>query len=247
MPKRRFHPRLGALALFALSMLHCQERSAPTLRSLAPRPLPRLTRPAAAAVEVYGESIPTSATRWDLKDADVFVHGAPWDGVLPKGPVLLVPDERTYLVQVAPLLAKLDDGEVETWLLHPSKRVAFRIVLRDESAFGRWLDEPKPGKVRIIQRSDGLELVTNMGKLPGFDPNGPTVPSLAGELDLSLLREGLAKLKERFGSEELCVVPSFGSPLQKTAELLTGNYPAERAPLFKELSLVYPRPRAKPR
>ncbi len=68
------------------------------------------------------------------------------------GPALLVPDADTYLAQVAQLLAALDDGAVETWLLHPSGKVAFHVVLRDAPTFDAWLHQPKPGALRIIQR-----------------------------------------------------------------------------------------------
>jgi hypothetical protein len=164
-------------------------------------------------------------------------------GIPSKGaPVLLVPDEDTYLAQVAPLLSRLDDAGAEVWLLHPGGEVAFRLVLRDEAAFGAWLDEAKPGRIRIIQRADGLELQTSIGKLPGKDPGGPTIPLRGGALDIALLREALQKLKGRFGTEELCVVPSFGTELAKTAHVLSGDYSAMGEPIFRELCLVYPRP-----
>jgi hypothetical protein len=156
----------------------------------------------------------------------------------------LVPDAEVFLVQAAPLLAQFDDGQVETWLLHPGGEVAFRLALRDEPAYRAWLDEAKPGKVRIIQRADGLEVQSAVGKLQGADPNGPTVPLRGGKLDVALLREGLLKLKARFESDELCVVPSFGTEVAKVAEVLSGNYREMGEPIFHDVCLVYPRPPA---
>jgi len=96
-------------------------------------------------------------------------------------PVLLVARGDAFLAQAAPVLEALDRAGAEVWLQHPSEsRVAFPVLLRDEAAFQRWLDEPKPGKIRVIQRADGFELMTNIGKLPGADPNGPTAPIRGG-------------------------------------------------------------------
>ena len=61
------------------------------------------------------------------------------------GPVLLVVEGDTYLVQAAPLLAALDDAHREVWLLHDAA-VAFHLRLRDERAFDAWLDQPQPGR-----------------------------------------------------------------------------------------------------
>ena len=121
---------------------------------------------------------------------------------LGKHPALLVPDTDTYMAEVAPLLAALDDAHVETWILHPGGTVAFPVRLRDEAAFDAWLDEPKPGKLRIIQRQDGLELVSGVGKVLGPDPNGPTVPVRGGHLDIATTREGLDRHQARVGCVE---------------------------------------------
>ena len=126
---------------------------------------------------------------------------------------------------------------------HPTEAVAYPVVLRDEEGFRAWLDEAKPGKVRIIQRADGFELQTNVGKLPGADPNGPTVPLRGGQQDLATLRRGLARLKERFTvTEDVCYVPSFGSELRAITAAFSADYRAPGKPLFRQLCLVYPRP-----
>jgi hypothetical protein len=159
-----------------------------------------------------------------------------------RGPALLVAEGATYLAQVAPLLAALDDAHVPVWLLHEAG-VAFPLRLRDERAFDAWLDDPKPGKLRVVQRQDGLELVSGVGKLPGPDPNGPTVPVRGGRLDIATARQGLSRLQQRFRVEEACLVPSFGTELRAVATALTAFWVGPKEPLFAELCLVYPRPR----
>ena len=147
------------------------------------------------------------------------------------------------VVLAAPLLAALDDAHLEVWLRHPDLPVAFPVALRDEPAFQRWLDEPVPGKLRVIHRADGFELQTNMGKLPGGDPNGPTVPVRGGQLDLATLQRGLARVRSRFAdAPDVCFVPSFGMELQQTVRALAADYPEAGKPLFPGLCLVYPRP-----
>jgi hypothetical protein len=255
------------LFLLALVVLAgCQrEEGAPALKALAPAPLAPLQtvlpadagREAAYRVKpapVWGEAVPAAAVRVQLGGTTVLVGSVDYDvdapegraGVLAlvgKGPVLLVPDADTYLAQIAPLLAALDDVGVETWLLHPSGKVAFHLTLRDAPTFDVWLHEPKPGALRVIERQDGLELVSNVGKLPGGDANGPTVPRRGGQLDVALAREGLERLKSRFSeADTLCVVPSFASEVHETAALLSAAWSAADAPLFGSLCLVYPRP-----
>lgn len=255
---------LSALAL--LIAPGCRRDEPPPLKSLAPAPLQplRATADADAGREVayrvepapvWGEPPPAGAVRVLLAGNAVRLLGASHSVDTEEGrgavlvqargrPLLLVPDAETYLAQLAPLLAALDDVGAETWLLHPGGAVAFRLRLRDAPAFDAWLHEPKPGALRIIQRQDGLELVSNVGKLPGGDGNGPTVPRRGGQLDVALARAGLLRLKSRFGAEAtaLCVVPSFGTELRETAALLTAAWAGPQEPLFASLCLVYPRP-----
>jgi hypothetical protein len=253
--------------LFSLVVLAgCQrEEGAPALKALAPAPLTPLQAavPADAGREavyrvkpaaVWGEAVPATAVRVQLEGTSVLVGSVDYAvdtpegragvlALLGKGPALLVADADTYLAQTAPLLAALDDSGIETWLLHPSGKVAFHLLLRDAPAFDAWLHEPKPGALRVIERQDGLELVSNVGKLPGADANGPTVPRRGGQLDVALTREGLERLKSRFGdADTLCVVPSFATEVRETAALLTAAWSAADAPLFGSLCLVYPRP-----
>src|SRR5262249_28732263 len=148
----------------------CEERSAPPLSSLAPAPLQPLASAGADGgadphrlppAPVWGAPLPANAVRVTFgpgearagttvaslgRDAGV----APVLAAIGKGPALLVPDETTYMAEVAPLLAALDDARVPTWILHPDGAVAFAVELRDEAAFDAWLDDPKPGKLRVI-------------------------------------------------------------------------------------------------
>jgi hypothetical protein len=145
---------------------------------------------------------------------------------------------------VSGLLAQLDDARREVWLLHPDAPIAFQVTLRDEPAFQAWLDHTEvPGKVRIIHRADGFELQTNMGKLPGGDPNGPTVPLRGGKFDLKTLQRGLQRLHSRFDTApDLCLVPSFGMELSQVARALAADYTSADDRLFNELCLIYARP-----
>lgn len=162
------------------------------------------------------------------------------------GPVLLVPDEDTYLAQVAPLLQRLADSKQEVWLKHPGEPIAFKLTLRDAQAFQAWLDELVPGKLRVIHRADGFELQTNMGKLPGGDPNGPTVPVRGGQMDLTTLQRGFQRIQAKFKSApDVCFVPSFGMEMEKVARAMAANYLSPESAYFPETCLIYPRPSTK--
>ncbi len=159
------------------------------------------------------------------------------------GGVLLVSDEDSYLVQVAPLLAQLSDGHREVWLKHPDAPVAFKVELRDAAQFRAWIDEPVPGKFRVIHRADGFELQTNLGKLPGGDPNGPTVPVRGGKMDLTTLQKGFERIQGKFkAAPDVCFVPSFGMELRTIARAMAVNYVRPDSAFFEHLCLVYPRP-----
>jgi hypothetical protein len=253
------------MAAVAFMVPSCTEKPAPPLSSLTPRPLPRLSAPdedggdrdaafRAEPAAVYGEPLPPRATTLELAGSHAKLGAETFDldqpaqlaklrAALGQGPVLLSTDVDTYLAQVSALLAMLDDAKLETWILHPSRQVAFKVTLRDEPAFQQWIDAPNPGNVRIIQRSDGLELQTNLGKLAGADPNGPTVPVKSGVLDVATLRRALGRLKQRFDqAADVCLVPSFGTELARSAIVLSGDYSAPGERIFGELCFVYPRP-----
>lgn len=257
----------------ALFFAGCKEQEAsPPLSSLKPEPLPQLAkanaptaRERAFQVEhapVYGSPVPANARKVELVGEQVRIDGAPFDLLGPgaverlealfpeQASALLVTDAQTYLAQAAPMLALLDDARVPVFLAHPDDaRLAFPVTLSDEKDFQHWLDEVRtqaPGRVRVIFRGDGYELQTVMGKLPGGDPNGPTVPRRGGSYDLARLRTALIALKGRFAQDtESFLVPSFGMELADIARSLTAWYvnPDER--LFDAICLVYPRPQAR--
>jgi len=244
-------------ALLAFLLLACQDKPVAPLSTLSPKPLPRLAdEPArATAAPVFGDPLPNAAVAVMLEGdrarlgpdlIDVRTQAAAVLAALKGHAALLSPDADTYLAQAAPLLQALDDAGVATYLAHPNRAVAYRLLLKDEGAFESWITAPNPGNIRIIQRADGFELTTNLGKLPGFDPNGPSVPLREGHLDIAGLHLALGKLQERFGqARDLCVVPSFGTELRRVAEAMAADFTADGQAYFPELCLVYPRSRTR--
>lgn len=259
----------GVLLAALLLGVGCrEEKPAEPLTSLAPPPLAPLAADPVdagtgedaealfrlAPAEVYGEEVPAKALKLELAGeavqlgAERFSPRRPEEaarlveGVRGKA-VLVVPDADTFLAQTSELLEVLRDSAAEVWLKHPDAAVAYRLVLRDEEGFRAWLAEVAPGKLRIIQRSDGFELTTSVGKLPGRDPNGPSVPVRGGKQDIATLRKGLERLKGRFKTaEDLCLVPSFGTEVAQAARALSAVYTAPGEPLFETLCLIYPTP-----
>ena len=209
-----------------------------------------------APISVHGDQAPKNAARFELSEGVIRWDGAVLDVEAADAaarlaslsaedrPVLVVPDEDTYLVQAAPLFARLDEAGVRTFLAHPDGKVVFRVTLSDEADFRHWVDQPTAGQIRVIHRADGFELQTNLGKLRGDDPNGPSVPLRGGQWDLARLRAGLGVLKDRFPSaSESCIVPSFGMELSDVARALTAFYDDDGDRRFPVVCLVYPRPR----
>ncbi len=195
-----------------------------------------------------GPAVPEGAVQVQVVGEHATVAGASFDvkATSPEAPVVLVPDAETYLAQVAPLLAALDDAGRTVWLQHPDGAFAYPLVLRDEPGFQAWLEDPTPGKVRVIHRADGFELMTNMGKLPGPDLNGPTVPVRGGKMDLATLQKGLGRLQKRFkDAPDFCLLPSFGTSMADVARAISANYAKADSTFFGATCLIYPRPRAK--
>ena len=159
--------------------------------------------------------------------------------------VLLVARGETYLAEVTPLLAALDDAGAEVWIKHPEADLAFPVDLEDEAHFQAWLDEARPGKVRVVHRSDGFELQSNMGKLSGADPNGPSVPVRGGKMDLKTLQKGLVRLKGRFKGDapEIFFVPSYGLELNRAFRAVSANWLDADKTVFGEVRFLYPRPK----
>jgi hypothetical protein len=163
----------------------------------------------------------------------------------PEATVVLSADADTYLAQVLPLLAALDDSGAKLWLRSPDDpAVAWPVTLRDEAGFGAWIDEAVAGKLRVIQRADGFELQTNLGKLAGGDPNGPTVPTRGGKLDLVTLQKGLDRVKTRFPeAPDVCFAPSWGTTLADATRAVAANQVSAEQVVFAQVCLVYPRPK----
>jgi hypothetical protein len=192
-------------------------------------------------VPPVGPKLPEGATLVRFADDKPMVNGAPLDLGKVQGPLVIDPGE-TYFAQVFDFFAKADDQKLEVWLKHPDAPVAIRLTLRDEVQFQRWLDEPVPGKLRVIHRQDGFELQTNMGKLPGGDPKGPTVPVRGGHLDLKTFQKGLGRIKARFDdAPDYCVMPSFGMDLSQVARAMAANYQSEDKAWFAETCIVFHR------
>jgi hypothetical protein len=252
------------LAALAAGLAFASCRDAPKPATAKPAPAPAPIRPLGASEsapsstpttsdeEVFrvrpyasgGPALPARAVAVRVDGETWTSGGAPLDLARVKGqPVLLSFSPDTYLAQVAAWFARLDDAGLAVHLKHPDLDVAYPVELRDEKAFQAWLDDPVPGKLRIIQRADGFELQTNVGKLAGPDPNGPTVPLRGGQFDLWNLHQGLEKIRGRFPeAPDLCLVPSFGMELHAVIRAMGANQPADSSALFPSWCLVYPRP-----
>jgi len=259
--------RASALALGMVLLSACSQKN-DSPPPLAPAPLPALgtsapdpggeqqAREALFEVEqvpVWGDELPSRALAIKVDAAIISIAGTQVDRLASNwpeqvlraigkhAPVMLSFDAERYFADVAELFALLAATDREVWLRHPDAEVAFKVVLFDNGRFERWLNEAKPGKIRVIQRADGFELQTNIGKMPGADPNGPTVPSRGGKIDLARLRRALALLKERFpNAPDSCLVPSYGTELPSIARALSGYYRGKGKRIFDALCLVYP-------
>ncbi|MDX2011396.1 MAG: hypothetical protein SFW67_14440 [Myxococcaceae bacterium] len=250
-----------------LAVVGCRSSSPSTVDAGPKRPVEKLeplervvASPSDASVEdereaifrivplpVVGPKPPEGARVLELKGEAVTFEGKPFDlsTVKQNDALLLVPDAETYLVQAAPLLARLDDVGADAFLKHPDADVAWPLDLRDEGAFQSWIDDPEPGKVRVIHRADGFEVQTNLGKLPGQDPNGPTVPVRGGKMDLKTLQRGLERVANKFKTKDVCFVPSFGMELAQVSRALGANWTSSEVAWFPTACLVYPRPKVK--
>ena len=197
-----------------------------------------------------GDPAPEGALRVDVAGSTLKCAGA--DSSLEQlkaklsdqATVVLSFDSETYLAQVLPLLAVLDDSGAQLWLLSPDvPAIAWPVKLRDEVNFNAWLDAPVAGKLRVVHRADGFELQTNMGKLAGGDPKGPTVPTRGGALDLVTLQKGLDRVKQRFTeAPDVCFMPSYATSLHDATRAVAANWVTHEKVVFAGVCLVYPRP-----
>ena len=263
--------QLGVQALLGLLLgVGCQQKSSQSPRSSTASALPVLqtqrgasgttedAREALFQIEraaPWGDGLPNSLQPIYVEAASISVGKQMLDrgdsnwsrqvsDLLRESPcaVVLSSDPERYLADLAPLLDLLATAGCEVWIRHPDTPVGFKVSLKDNAQFERWLAEPVPGKIRVVQRADGFELQTNIGKMAGSDSNGPTVPTRGGQLDIARLRRALELLKERFSkAPDSCLVPSYGTELASIARALSGYYRGEGKRIFDELCLVYPR------
>lgn len=117
--------------------------------------------------------------------------------------------------------------------------IPFRPMSGEE--FGAWLDAEKPlGKLRVVMRADGMEVVADRGKVPGPDRFGPSLPTVAGLPDFLGLDPMLGKLARRFPEEdEACLAPSSGLALREVGKAL-GMLSGPGGERFPRPYLVYP-------
>ena len=241
----------GLLAGALMVAAGCKEEApAPPLTSLAPEPLSPVTATegdsAVMPITPQGEKLPSDAQVFELnatalEDGTLLQRAAQ---VSAGTSVVLRPDAEVYLVQAAPLLAQLADRGAKVWLAHPDGAFGYHLMLFDEPAYQHWIDLPEPGRLRVVMRGDGYELATSVGKLPGPDRNGPSVPLRQGRHDLGRLRLAFEALLDRFSTEDMvCWVPSFGMELQTVARSLAATYDDEGDPMLLRQCLVFPRPK----
>ena len=142
---------------------------------------------------------------------------------------------------LAALARALEPGQQACLVVRDSKSVRclpFRPMSGEE--FGAWLDAPKPfGKIRIVMRSDGIEVVADRGKVPGPDRFGPSLPSKLGKPDFEGLEPIARALGHNFDDEEAVVVPSAGTTFAAAARAL-GALSGPGAERFPRTFLVYP-------
>ena len=107
--------------------------------------------------------------------------------------------------------------------------------------FGTWLDAELPlGKIRVVMRADGMEMVTDRGKLPGPDRYGPSLPSIGAKPDYDGLDAAAAKVKGRFPDEDTAgLAPSPSITVAQVARVLAilNGHGGSR---FESTFLVYP-------
>jgi hypothetical protein len=107
--------------------------------------------------------------------------------------------------------------------------------------FGQWLDAEEPvGKIRVVMRADGLEVVAARGKVPGPDRFGPSLSPVNGRPDFEGLDRLMLKLANRFqGEDDAGLVPSPSMKIESVARALAAlsGPDGER---FSKTFLVYP-------
>lgn len=157
--------------------------------------------------------------------------------------VVLRGGDDTMLFQMVELLAGLHEARVSVWVADAESTMGYPVELKHERDFQAWIDQAVPGKVRVIGRADGFEVQTNMGKVPGVDPNGPTVPPRGGQQDFATLKRALARAKELFPkADDVAFVPSYATTLRHIARSISANAESPSSFIFSRVYLVYPHP-----
>lgn len=107
--------------------------------------------------------------------------------------------------------------------------------------FGEWLDADRPrAKLRLVMRSDGIEVVGDRGKVPGPDRYGPSIPPVDGRPDFARLEQILDRLAATFPDENQAVLaPSGGMEMSDVARALALLHGRDGA-RFPTVFLVYP-------
>ncbi len=107
--------------------------------------------------------------------------------------------------------------------------------------FSEWLDADKPvGKIRVVMRGDGLEVVADSGKVPGPDRFGPSIPSLGAKPNYDRLDQIMEAMARRFPYENVAgLLPSAGMRVQEVARVMA-MINGINASRFGTVILVYP-------
>ncbi|HEY3444946.1 MAG TPA: hypothetical protein VGK67_01230 [Myxococcales bacterium] len=161
------------------------------------------------------------------------------DLVLELDEKLKMADLSAALSAVSEALERGDQACLEAFDGKERRCIPFRPFSGDD--FGAWLDADKPlGKIRIVMRTDGLEVVTDRGKIPGPDRYGPSLPSPGARPDYPGIEDAAAKLKARFRDEDTAgLVPSASIPVAQAVRVLS-SLSGPQGERFEKTFLVYP-------
>jgi hypothetical protein len=152
---------------------------------------------------------------------------------------LLVADLSEALTLLPSALEPNDQACLIVGDARSTRCLPFRPMSGEE--LGSWLDAPKPlGKIRLVMRSDGIEVVADRGKVPGPDRFGPSLPPVLGKPDFEGLEPIMCQMSARFPEEDqAAVVPSARMSVGDVARALAALSGPDGS-RFSRLFLVYP-------
>ena len=248
LPDRRLRLAATALVFSILSGVGCS-RSAPPAPSASFDFLTRI--PDSYGIPYDGRTVfqvKEGALRLPSGAACGSSHTACSSVLAPfRGRALALEAERSStLGDLSPALASLEElepsnGNICLLAVDSRSRRCIPFHPLSSSRFSAWLDAEKPaGKLRVIMRSDGIEVVTDRGKVPGPDRFGPSIPPLGGRMDIVTLERTIDKLTARFPNEdEIALAPTALTSVEQvtTALVALARPPGRRA--LRTL-LVYP-------